>query len=175
MLELLAAARGAAVTYQEKGATASEPFPAGYHHVRYERRLGAGEDTWSRAVAGLKDWAPQRGSGLIVEADGPVAPGTNVAMAAPLPPIGFAIAMCRVVYVDEADDRFSFAYGTLPLHPATGEERFELRRADGVVTFVVSAFSRPHHPLIRVVSPVARLLQARATKQYLDAMEHAAR
>jgi uncharacterized protein (UPF0548 family) len=158
------------LTYEEIGATDSDPLPANYHHVSAERLLGHGDSVFAAAVAGLREWMPQRGSGLSVVADGPVAVDTVVAMAAPLP-VGFAIVTCRVVYLEEEPDRFAFAYGTLPLHPESGEERFEIVRADNGVVFRIAAFSRPQQVLSRIGAPVARRLQAQATSRYLDAMQ----
>ncbi len=67
----------------------------------------------------------------------------------PAPPGLWWFNACRIVYVVNDDApvrRFGFAYGTLPLHAGSGEERFllELDRADGTVWYDVLAFSRPH-------------------------------
>ena len=53
---------------------------------------------------------------------------------------------CRVVYVvdeEEPIQRYGFAYGTLPDHAETGEERFlvEWNRASGEVWYDILAFS----------------------------------
>ena len=58
------------------------------------------------------------------------------------------LSACRIVYVvDEAEpiSRFGFAYGTLPDHAGTGEERFlvEWDRQSGEVWYEILAFSRP--------------------------------
>jgi uncharacterized protein (UPF0548 family) len=90
-------------------------------------------------------------------------------MAASLP-VGFAIVACRIVYVEDEPHRFAFAYGTLPTHPESGEERFEVVRNGDDVSFVVTAFSRPRQLLARIGKPIARAMQRRATVQYLDAM-----
>lgn len=162
-----------ALTYGEVGATRSQPLPSHYHHVRAERILGQGDAVFANARAALRRWEPQKGSGLSVVADGPVTSGTTVAVAAPLP-IGFAIATCRIVYVEEDADCFAWAYGTLPTHPERGEERFEITRSDDAVVFRVTAFSRPQQLLARIGAPIARVLQSKATTRYLDAMERAA-
>ena len=161
------------LTYQDVGATSTGARPAGFHHLRVERVLGHGDEVFTRAVAALRDWGPQCGSGLVVAADGPVAVGAVVGLAAPVP-VGYVLAVCRVVYVEEDADRFAFGYGTLPLHPECGEEAFQVSRVDGVVTFRIVAFSRPGHPLARLAGPVARVLQNRATTGYLEAMRRAA-
>jgi len=130
------------------------------------------DEAVDRAVAALRDWQPQRGSGFGVAATGPIAEGTTVALGARLPVV-YTVVTGRVVYVEEDDDRFAFAYGTLPLHPEQGEERFAVQRTGDEVAFEVVAFSRLANPILRVGSPVARLLQARAAKGYLDAMARA--
>ena len=167
---LLERARTDPLTYVEVGGTTAGGLPSGYHHLRCERLLGHGDDVFASAVAGLRSWAPQRGAGISVLADGDVAVGTNVAMAAPLP-IGFTFVSCRVVAVDDEPDRFGYAYGTLPIHPEQGEERFEVVREDDAVTLRIVAFARPQQLAARLAGPVARVLQARATSRYLDAME----
>lgn len=48
--------------------------------------------------------------------------------------------------------RFGFAYGTLPGHVESGEERFQIEwhRSDDSVWYDILAFSRPNHPLARL-------------------------
>ena len=54
-------------------------------------------------------------------------------------------APCRIVgVIEEEEDRWGFAYGTLPGHFEQGEEAFVVSRStDGRVHFEVTAFSRP--------------------------------
>jgi uncharacterized protein (UPF0548 family) len=167
---LLADQRSQQPTYACVGATLRGDRPSGYRHDRYETELGRGDQAWSDAIDALKGWQPQRGSGLTVIADGPVAEGTTVVIAAPLP-LGFALAACRIVGVVVEDDAWGFAYGTLPAHPEEGEELFVVRRRDGIVRFEIVAFSKPRHPLVRLGAPLARTFQAQATRRYLTAME----
>jgi uncharacterized protein (UPF0548 family) len=102
-----------------------------------------------------------------------MAPGTNVVITAPLP-VGFADATCRIVAVIDEPNRYGFAYGTLPVHPERGEEAFVIvRDDDGRIRFDVEAVSSPHHPLARLVPPVANYLQDRTARKYLSAMERA--
>jgi uncharacterized protein (UPF0548 family) len=80
----------------------------------------------------------------------------------------FVTAPCRIVYVTDDKDSFGFAYGTLPGHPDRGEEAFHVRRGtDGEVRFDIVAFSRPADVLVRLVAPVARLVQKHVTNDYL--------
>lgn len=86
---------------------------------------------------------------------------------------------CRVVYVvDEPGSvsRHGFAYGTLPDHAGTGEERFlvEWDRVTGEVWYDILAFSRPHFVLTRLGYPYLRRLQKRFGKESAAAMLEAA-
>ncbi len=164
---------GEELTYGEAGATANPDLPEGYAHDRLSTVLGYEDDVFRAGVRALRDWGPQRGSGLSVVATGPVVPGTTVAQAAPLG-LAYAMACCRVVYVEEHADLFAYAYGTLPMHPEQGEERFAVTRIDGRVEFEVVAFSKLRYPLARLGAPVARRLQLRALHRYLVAMQRAA-
>jgi uncharacterized protein (UPF0548 family) len=82
---------------------------------------------------------------------------------------------CRVVYVVEEADRFGFAYGTLPDHAGSGEERFlvEWDQATGLVWYDVLAFSRPRHVLARLGYPWTRRVQKRFGRDSAAAMVRA--
>ena len=68
--------------------------------------------------------------------------------------------------------RFGFAYGTLPDHVECGEERFMIEwLADDSVWYDILAFSRPRHPLVRLSSPLARMLQKRFARESLLRMK----
>ena len=71
--------------------------------------------------------------------------------------------------------RFGFAYGTLPEHAESGEERFtvEWHEADDAVWYDILAFSRPHQLLARLGKPVARRLQKRFARGSAEAMRRA--
>jgi uncharacterized protein (UPF0548 family) len=98
----------------------------------------------------------------------PLVPGTVVVACVRVGP-AYVLAPCRVVYATLEADRFGFAYGTLPGHPEKGEEAFHVvRDAAGVVTFEIVAFSRPATILVRLGSPIARMVQQRTTRRYLE-------
>ena len=81
-------------------------------------------------------------------------------------PIGYVDAVCRIVDVVDEPDRAGFTYGTLPTHPEKGEESFLVTRNNGGdVWFEIASISRPHHALARAFSPIARILQRRATER----------
>jgi uncharacterized protein (UPF0548 family) len=171
---LLRSAAHADLTYEPVGMSLDGSTPAGLVRRAWQTGLDGDSDTFTRAREALEQWAVHRGSGLDVVTDGPLAAGTHVAMAAPLP-VGWVEATCRIVSVVDEADRFGFAYGTLPVHPERGEESFVVHRQDGACRFVVTAVSRPVHPLARLAPPVADRLQAIATGRYLSAMGRAVR
>ncbi len=162
-------------TYPEVGATAGEA-PAGYHHDRFETDLGADDgDRFRRAGQAVFEWVPQRGAGIRIFPDRAVAADHTFILVLPLPGAGWAVAPARVTYVVSEPDRVGFAYGTLPGHPASGEEAFIVVRSDGRVRFDVIAFSRPEDLVARLAKPVARVLQVRTIRSYLRSMETAIR
>lgn len=174
--ELEALARSSAgerLTYAAVGATATSSWPVGYRHDRRSVELGPAS-AFGDAVERLRSWRPHLGAGITVGCDGPIADGTHVAMAAPLP-VGFVLATCRIVYVHDRPDEFAWAYGTLPVHPEEGEERFAVIVRDGRTHFEIGAFSRPRHWLARAGGPLGRRLQVRATDAYVRAMRPDAR
>ena len=84
------------------------------------------------------------------------------------------LAAARIVWTVDEPDRRGFGYGTLPLHPESGEEAFVIERgADGAVLFVITAFSRPATALTRLGGPVGRRVQAAVTRRYLRGMQRA--
>ena len=171
LAEALAASTRAQVTYGPVGVTLGEASLPGYRTDRYEAGLGSGADVFERAVAGLRSWAAHRGAGVRVEPpDAPLVEGTTVVLVTGMGPAS-VVAACRVVAVVDEPRRFGFAYGTLPLHPESGEEAFVVERGDDdLVRFRVVAVSRPASPLARLGAPVARLVQRRVTHRYLEAL-----
>jgi uncharacterized protein (UPF0548 family) len=172
--EALAASAAAEPTYGPVGVTLGEATLPGYRTERYETELGRGGTALDRARSGLRAWAAHRGAGLRVEPpDVPLAEGVTVVLVTPLGPAS-VLAACRVVAVVDEPRRFGFAYGTLPLHPESGEEAFLVEWGDDdAVRFRVVAVSRPAHPLARLGGPVTRLVQRRATRAYLEALRRA--
>lgn len=149
----------AGLTYPEVGAT-REPaaLPAGYRHLRHEVDLGG----VAPAVAGeaVLTWRMHRATGARVTAAAPrAAPGVRLSVGLGLGPLRIT-APCEVVWVVREEDRVGFAYGTLPGHPARGEESFVVRRgADGRVRFAVTAFSVPALWYTRAGGPAVVLFQ----------------
>lgn len=153
--------------YPDVGATAGE-MPAGYRHVRAEKRIGRGRPRFEQAAESVMRYGMLRGAGLTVDAGTEVARvGTDV-----LGRLGPFPAPCRVVYVLDDPDRRGFAYGSLPGHAVRGEEMFAVRYdpSDGSVYAEVAAFSRPATWWSRLGAPALALAQQLVTRRYLDAV-----
>jgi uncharacterized protein (UPF0548 family) len=155
------------LTYTEVGATAG-PLPAGYHHVQKSAAIGRGRRRFEEAAEKGMRWGMLRGAGLRVEATSEVAAvGSEVIVH-----LGPVRAPCRVVYVVDEPDRRGFAYGTLPGHAESGEERFVVRY-DPVTDEVcaeVEAFSRHATWWSKLGSPVTSVIQQVVTDRYLRAL-----
>ncbi|OWK35308.1 DUF1990 family protein [Fimbriiglobus ruber] len=152
-------------TYQAVGATAETP-PVGYVVDRTRIKLGEGEPVFRSAIAALRRWE-QFNLGWVEAwpSDVPIQTGEVVAVMGRAAGVWWLNA-CRVVYVVDVAgplSKFGFAYGTLPGHVASGEERFliEWDRGDNAVWYDILAFSRPRHVLTRLGYPVVRRLQKR--------------
>jgi uncharacterized protein (UPF0548 family) len=155
------------LTYSEVGATAG-PLPAGYHHVLKSAVIGSGRSRFEDAADKGMRWGMLRGAGLHVEATKEVAAvGSEVIVH-----LGPVRAPCRVVYVVDEPDRRGFAYGTLPGHAESGEERFVVRYdpATEEVHADVTAFSRHATWWSRLGSPVTSVAQRVITDRYLRAL-----
>ena len=175
----LAAQANLPFSYAAVGATAETP-PSGYAVDHTRIKLGEGEPVFHAAKAALQRWE-QFNLGW-VEAwspDTPIKSGEAVAV------MGRAIGLwwlnaCRIVYVvDESGpiSKCGFAYGTLPGHVESGEERFliEWNRGDNSVWYDILAFSRPNHFLTRLGYPFVRRTQKRFGQDSAAAMFRAVR
>jgi uncharacterized protein (UPF0548 family) len=165
------------LTYAAVGATAKTP-PAGYvvNHTRI--RLGQGETVFQAAKAALKHWQQFRLGWLeATPNDTPIKVGQVVAILARSIGLWWLNACRIVVVVDEPGpvQRFGFAYGTLPAHAGTGEERFlvEWDRADDSVWYDILAFSRPRHLLARLGYPWVRRVQKQFGRESAAVMRRA--
>jgi uncharacterized protein (UPF0548 family) len=151
--------------YSSVGATAKTP-PDGYVVDHTRIKLGEGEAVFQSARAALQRWEQFRlGWVEAWSADTPIRSGEVVAVM--VRAIGlWWLNSCRIVYVVEEtqpNSKFGFAYGTLPGHVESGEERFlvEWDRGENSVWFDILAFSRPNHFLTRLGYPFVRRKQER--------------
>jgi uncharacterized protein (UPF0548 family) len=178
---LLAAQARLEFTYPDVGATAANgATPAGYVADHTRVKLGRGTEVFDRARAALVRWEQFRLGWLeAFPADTPLRPGENVVVLARV--LGFWWTnAARIVYtIDEPGEpvvRFGFAYGTLPGHAESGEERFliEWDRSTDQIWYDIRAFSRPRHILTRIGYPFARAMQKQFVKQSVAMMQAAA-
>ncbi|OMC09914.1 MULTISPECIES: DUF1990 family protein [unclassified Mycobacterium] len=153
------------LTYSEVGATAALELPAGYGHLHTQRQIGTGRQRFERAADAVMRWGMQRGAGLRVRASSEVAEVDTVVLVR----MGFLPAPCRVVYVIDEPDIRGFAYGTLPGHPESGEERFVVRHdpTTSAVFAEVSAFSRPATWWSKAGRPLVSVAQRIIARRYL--------
>lgn len=179
ILEFIASQRDLLYSYQTVGATNGQ-LPVGYTIDHNHVQLGNGLAVYDRAVRALKEWKQfDLGWVSIVPAGVAVEVGSTVAVKARA--FGtWSLSAARVVYlIDEGRPvrRFGFAYGTLPDHVETGEERFtvEWYENDDSVWYDILAFSRPQHPLIKLSSPLARMLQKRFARESMQRMVESAK
>lgn len=165
-------------SYAQVGATRSQPRDGhlGYNTDHNRVKLGAGEETYQRAVSALRSWKQfELGWVTVVPPGKPLAVGTTVAVRTKT--FGFwSLNAARIVYViDDGQThnaRFGFAYGTLPDHVERGEERFTIEwQANDSVWYDIYAFSRPKHPLARLGFLVTRMLQKRFARDSLAVMK----
>jgi uncharacterized protein (UPF0548 family) len=166
------------LTYTAIGATATTP-PAGYVVDHTRRQLGRGEYVFESAQAAIRVWRQFQLGWIEAEPhDTPIREGNVIAVLAQTFGVWWLNA-CRIVYViDEANDalkRFGFAYGTLPAHAGTGEERFlvEWNRVTDEVYYDILAFSQMRHPLAILGYPLVRRTQKRFGLDSADAVQRA--
>ena len=157
------------LTYSEVGATASGDLPAGYQHLAASAQIGTGRERFEQAADAVMHWGMQRGSGLRVQASSETVEVSTVVRVTML---GFLRAPCRVVYVIDEPDIRGFAYGTLPGHPESGEERFAVRYDPKIsaVFAEVTAFSRPGAWWSKAGGPFVVMAQRIIAKRYLRAV-----
>jgi uncharacterized protein (UPF0548 family) len=161
-------------SYTAVGATAAEP-PAGFVVDHTRIKLGEGEPVFQAAKAALQAWKQfDLGWLLAWPPETRLQPGEVIAIAARAMGLWWLNA-CKIVYVvDESSPitRFGLAYGTLPDHAESGEERFlvEWNPSDNSVWYDILAFSRPNHFLARLGYPIVRQTQKRFGRESAAAM-----
>ena len=161
-------------SYSAVGTTATTP-PAGYVVDHTRIKLGNGESVFHSANAALQRW--EHFNLRWVETWPPNVPIKSGEVVAILGRAGglWWLNSCRIVYVvDESGpiSKFGFAYGTLPGHAESGEERFmiEWDRGENTVWYDILAFSRPNHFLARLAYPMTRWTQKQFGKDSAAAM-----
>ena len=179
--EFLRAQRDKPFSYKEVGASRKvAPEVAGYVVDHNRIRLGTGEAAFGRAVDALRGWRMfEVGWVRICPPETPVETGNTVAVLGKHYGL-WSLNACRIVYLIEDEDsgvrRSGFAYGTLPDHAESGEERFVVEwDRDDEVWYDIYAFSKPNNVLARAGKPFARILQRRFARDSMRAMVEAVR
>lgn len=158
--------------YPHVGATLEE-LPEGWEHDDADVLLGRGKTVWVRARQALVNWT-QFDLGWVEAHDASVPLKVGQAFAFLSRQYGvWSVNACRVVQVvDDMDGqtcRFGLAYGTVGFHVVQGEEAFLLSwdQRTEEVRFRIRKFSRPAHPLVRLMRGPARAAQRRFTRDAL--------
>ncbi|REJ85837.1 MAG: DUF1990 domain-containing protein [Planctomycetota bacterium] len=164
-------------TYPSVGATRNAESPPGFVVDHNRICLGSGRAVFDASCEALKGWQHYRFDWVdLHRPDAEPQPGQTVGVLAHALGI-WVLNACRIVYVLDEEQplrRFAFAYGTLPEHAESGEERFQVewRADDDTVWYDILAFSRPHQWPARISYPYVRRKQkqfARESKQVMHA------
>ncbi|MFK7929856.1 MAG: DUF1990 domain-containing protein [Myxococcota bacterium] len=173
MRALASSDEGADFSYPDVGST-REGGPEGWATDEQEAVVGSGKEDFERVKEAIRAWTMFDLPWVhLVDPDGPPEPEKMVTFSSHQ--LGLWIVnSCRVVYmvddVDPAEERFGFAYGTLPGHAVAGEELFLARwdRSTDEVWFGLQKFSRPRHFLVRMAGPVGRAIQRRFSRDAIE-------
>ena len=163
------------LSYPDVGASRGGEAPRGYVLDHNQQRLGRGGEVFASACRQLRAWRML--PAWLAAEPAPVAIAEGQVLAMLVHALGvWWINPARIVYLIEEPRRFGFAYGTLPGHAESGEERFLVEHAaDDTVTYDIRAFSRPRLWAARAAYPVTRALQRRFARDSKDAMLRALR
>jgi uncharacterized protein (UPF0548 family) len=166
-----------AFTYPNVGTTRTNAPPAGFVLDHTRALLGEGAAKFDHACIALRRWRQfQFGWLEAFPTDTPLRAGETVIVLARVLGLWWTNA-ARIVYtIDEPGEpvaRFGFAYGTLPGHVESGEERFliEWDSQTDQVWYDIRAFSQPRHILTRIGRLQARAMQKRFASESASAMK----
>lgn len=170
--------RGVPFNYPAVGSTKTGG-PSGWRTDFLEGQVGSGPEAWTRAKAAIDTWTMFDLNWVhLLDRHTPLEPGQTITFSSYQLGV-WIVNSCRIVYVvdevSEAEERYGFAYGTLPSHAVAGEELFLARwdRRTDRVFFGVRKFSRARHPLVRLSGPIGRAIQRRFSRNALDRIERA--
>lgn len=158
-------------SYAAVGQTRREEPVSGFDNDCNFIELGKGEAVWAAAKEAIARWKMFPGGWACIAPDNtPIREGETVAMSARVMGLWW-LNSCRIVYVWDDKQHYGFAYGTLPGHVECGEELFMVEKtADGVVRYVIKAFSRPRFWMARLAYPLARWHQRKFVRDSRQSM-----
>jgi uncharacterized protein (UPF0548 family) len=172
--DFLAQQKDLPFSYSEVGASRNT-IPSVYPINHRRIQLGVGADSFARAKNAVQKWTMYKLAWTrICPIDAPIAVGEVVCVVVNHD-FCWSLNPCRIIYILEESgevERFGFAFGTLPGHSETGEERFtvEWRHEDDSVWFELLAFARPHHILAKIGSPFVGIFQRKFAEDCGQAM-----
>ena len=139
-------------TYPDVGSTrGGGACPKGFDRDHNRQLLGRGAAAFAQACEAIRAWKMFALPLAVIEPPGiPIVEGEIAAVVVHIAGI-WSLHAARIVYVIDEPRRFGFAYGTLPRHSESGEERFLIEWLDDdSVWYDLQAFSRPRHWLARL-------------------------
>lgn len=169
--DYLQAQRSKPHTYQNIGAT-QEKHQKGFDNDTSVVYLGKGEIVWTNAKKALIEWKqfPSPWTKIFPVLT-PIKKGETVAVLFKIFNIWW-INSARIVYTIDNENKFGFAYGTLPGHLEKGEECFWIEKDEsGSVYYHIKAFSKPAYWFVWLAYPLARIFQRRFVKESLSGMK----
>lgn len=162
------------LNYPGIGSTLDGKPPEGFPCLVTQAYLGQGPAMFYKVARGILAWELQRRSGLRVRAESDaVVPGARVVSGFGVGPFRIN-APCEVVWVRQpvpgaGAQSAGFGYGTLPGHPARGEESFEVTMDDrGRVFLKITAFSKPANWFYAAGGLLTRAAQRHVTSRYIE-------
>jgi uncharacterized protein (UPF0548 family) len=169
--QFLASQEPLTFNYPMVGATQNETAPPNFDVDKNKILLGTGPEAWEAAKLAIRQWVMFPGPWTQIEPHyAPIKTHQTIAMLAQVMGLWWTNS-CRIVYVIDEPNRFGFAYGTLPGHVEKGEELFLVERdATNHVYYVLQAFSRPRHLLVRLTYPLPRVFQRKFQRDSKAAM-----
>jgi uncharacterized protein (UPF0548 family) len=165
-------------TYPSVGTTRNGDHPSGYTVDHNRIHLGEGKATFDAAKQALHEWQHYRFNWIeLHRPDVNPEPDQTVGVLAHALGL-WVLNACRIVYVVEEKYpvyRFAFAYGTLPEHAESGEERFQVEwhQKDDSVWYDILSFSRPNQLISRLAYPYVRQKQKLFVKDSMLTMKAA--
>ena len=176
--ELLKAQSRLQVTYNFVGMTREGHSPSGFVVDHHRVCLGYGPTVFERSRSALLGFQQFRFSWVELFAPhGEPQEGQSLALLARAAGL-WVLNANRILYrMENNEDRrhFGYAYGTLPEHAESGEERFlvEYNPADDSVWYDIFAFSKPNQWQSRIAYPFVRRCQKRFARDSMNAMTRA--
>ncbi len=144
---------------------------SGFSFTQKRWPVGDGPEVFAKAVLGLEAWAVYPSWMTLYPTHAPLHKGTVVALVAGIPV--WTLSAVRIIDVENTPQQFSFTLGTLPQHAVSGCERFSVFLDEQEkVWYELTALSKPQHPLVKLVTPVLRLVQARFAEDSVRSLKH---